>query len=394
MDNVSETHQNDRINNGNDITCSEHSLNFMLTNARSLKPKLDSMVDAFESLSLDFLCVTETWFKGGKELAGAISDLQGKSGISIIHKSRDGRARTRGGGVAIASDSNSCNFKRRTLGVAAKGLEIVCVTGRVKKITRKIAVFTVYIPPKSSAADLATLEEVLSLEIDAVRASLGDPLIVVGGDLNNRRLGLNDGGSRTLDRIVTPPTRGNNVLDVVFCNFSDAVENVEVLGPLQGNNGVFSDHKCVSVNASFPPTREFSWEVKWVRKKTNEGMRGFAEDCKNWDWSALHAAEDPDSMVDEFEKAMEALADKHFPLTRIRKRSNEWPWITISIRRLWKKKLRLYRRAGRCQAWWDTDDRLQQELKEAQEAYVGRMLEQGNAGKSFYAATKKLSEPG
>ena len=112
MDNVGETHQYDRINNGNENTYNEHSMSFMLTNARSLKPKLDSMVDAFESLNLDFLCVTETWFKGGKELAATIRDLQGESGISIIHKSRDGRGRTRGGGVAIAYNSNSCNFKR------------------------------------------------------------------------------------------------------------------------------------------------------------------------------------------------------------------------------------------------------------------------------------------
>ena len=264
--NISETSEIERINNGNGITCNEHSMSFMLTNARSLVPKLDSMVDAFESLELDFLCVTETWFKGGKELAATLRDLQGKSGLSVIHKSRDGRGRTRGGGVAIAFNSSSCNFKRRALGPAARGLEIVCVTGRVKKITRKIAVFTVYIPPRTSAADLATLEEVLSTEIDAVRASLGDPLIVIGGDLNNRKLGINEGGSRALNCIETPPTRGNSVLDVVYSNFAGAVENVEVLGPLQANNGVFSDHKCVHVNASFPPTREFKWEVKWVRK--------------------------------------------------------------------------------------------------------------------------------
>ena len=297
------------------------------------------MVDAFEFLGLDFLCVTETWFKGGKELALLLRDLQGKSGLSIIHKSRDGRGPTRGGGMAIVFNSSSSNFKRRALGAAARGFEIVCLTGRVKKITRKVAIFTVYIPPRTSTAELATLEEVLSLEIDAVYASLGDPLVVVGGDLSNKKLGLDKGGTKALDRVITPPTRGSSVLDVIFNNFMGAVGNVEVLGPLQSSSGVFSDHKCVLVDASFPPTREFSWEVKWVRKKTKEGMRGFANNCKNWDWSALYAADDADTMVDEFEKAMSILADKHFPLTRIMKRSNEWPWITISIRQLWKKKL-------------------------------------------------------
>ena len=125
MDNVSDTTHLERINNENGNTCNEHSMSFILTNARSLAPKFDSMVDAFESLGLDFLCVTETWFKGGKELAEALRDLQGKSGLSIIHKSRDGRGRTRGGGVAVVFNSSSCNFKRRALGPAARGLEIV-----------------------------------------------------------------------------------------------------------------------------------------------------------------------------------------------------------------------------------------------------------------------------
>ena len=123
-------------------------------------------------------------------------------------------------------------------------------------------------------------------------------------------------------------------------------------------------------------------------------MLRFVEDFKNWDCANLMNADSPDHMVDEFEKAVATITDRHFPLTRIRKRSNEWPWITIGIRRLWKRKLRLYKKRGRCQAWWDADARLQQELAEAQEEYVNKMLIQGNAGKSFYAATKKLAEPG
>ena len=57
--------------------------------------KTDALTDAFESLILDFTCVTETWFKGGKELEEMLTDIEGASGIRFIHKSRDGRGRSK-----------------------------------------------------------------------------------------------------------------------------------------------------------------------------------------------------------------------------------------------------------------------------------------------------------
>ena len=117
-------------------------MNFILTNARSLRPKFGAMVDAFESLNLDFLCATETWFKGGKDLNDALLNLDREAGLSIIHKSRDGRLTGRGGGVAIVFNKSVCNLKRRALGEAARRFEIVCATGRIKKISRKVAIFT------------------------------------------------------------------------------------------------------------------------------------------------------------------------------------------------------------------------------------------------------------
>ena len=67
-------------------------------------PKIESLKDAFASLRLHFACITETWYKGGKALSDHIVEVEGASGIRILHKSRDGRDKRRGGGVAIAFD--------------------------------------------------------------------------------------------------------------------------------------------------------------------------------------------------------------------------------------------------------------------------------------------------
>ena len=122
-------------------------------------------------------------------------------------------------------------------------------------------------------------------------------------------------------------------------------------------------------------------------------MAAFARDMRARNWDDLRAAAGPDAKVKLFEEVIKALSDKHFPLVRIRKRSNEWPWITLSIRRLWKRKLRLYKRKGRSQKWLDTNARLQQEIEEVKAKDVDKLLKQGNSGGSFYAATKMLSGP-
>ena len=51
-------------------------------------------------------------------------------------------------------------------------------------------------------------------------------------------------------------------------------------------------------------------------------------------------------MATAIESKIWLLTDKHFPLRRVRRRSNEDPWITKRIRRLWKKKLRPHRMVG------------------------------------------------
>ena len=72
---------------------------FLLTNARSLPPKIDSFVENFEEHDVDLAVVTETWLYEGSELLsdGAV-DLDLGEGIGTVHIGREGR---RGGGMGI-----------------------------------------------------------------------------------------------------------------------------------------------------------------------------------------------------------------------------------------------------------------------------------------------------
>ena len=185
---------------------------FMLTNACSLKPKILSMIDTFSSLDLHFAAITETWFRSGASLRDSLEDIECSTGIKILHKSRDGRSRRVGGGVAFAFDSKTCNFKQCTLRAGRK-FEMLCAVGKVGKITRKFAIFTIYIPPNTKANELVRIVAALGEEIASVKASVDDPFIVVAGYFNHRSV---EGALEEVEAfklIVTPPTRGPNCLD-------------------------------------------------------------------------------------------------------------------------------------------------------------------------------------
>ena len=381
------SNEDDQINVIND----EYGIRLLLSNARSLLPKLDSLKDAFQSLDLNIACITETWFKGGAALKERLVDYEGATGIKVLHKSRDGRAKKSGGGVAIAFNTANCNFKRRHLAHLGKSAEVLCVTGRVSKVERVVVVFVAYIAPGTRANELDSLREGLAVEIGQARATFHNLIILIGGDFNHRDVG---GAIRDADDfklIPTGQTRGINTINLVFTNVPDAVIEGETrtLPPLQAASGALSDHKCVYVAATFPRARSYRWISQLRRTRNDDREAAFVSDLREYDWTGLEG--DVDMMAAKLREVIDCLTDKHFPLERIRKRSNESPWITRKIRRLWKRKVRIYKKGGRSQTWWDTDRTLQASLSEARTSFVDRMLEEGTTGKSFYAATRKLA---
>ena len=377
---------NDTINSN-----SEYSVRLLLTNARSLTPKIDSLVEAFQTLDLNAASITETWFKGGKGLREGLRDLEGRSGIRVLHRSRDGRSNRRGGGVALAFRTNNCNFKMRNLKQISKDFEVLCAVGKVEKIERPVVIFVIYIPPDMRASALETLKEELSAEIVAVQKSYKNPLIIVNGDMNRRDIGTGIKEVADFHLVSTGPTRGDSTIDLMYTNAPRAIEEAVVTPPLHTSSGVPSDHRSVFVRAAVPPERRFRWVVQWRRTRDQGREEAFARELGEWDWARLRGMPTADAMAVELREVIDRLTDRHFPLARVRKRSNELPWITKKIRRLWKRKIRIYKKKGKSDTWWEVDRQLQHCIQESRGAFVDTLLEQGSNGSSFYSATKKLA---
>ena len=386
----------DSISSINSVLDNPYCVNFLLSNARSLSPKIRSLIEAFQELKIDIAAITETWLKDGSALGGDLIDLEGGTGLKVIYKNRPKTpgGRTAGGGVAIIYNSSTCQLKERK--IKKNKFEIICATGKIKKITRPVAVFAAYMPPRLLVAEVAAINEMLATELAAVSSSMKNPIIIFAGDLNGKCVlpGL-QGGAVFLDMALTGPTRGDRTLDLCFTNVGDSVVTSRTIEPLISRDGTVSDHSCVHLEIQLERERNFTWVKKRIRKRTPEGDAAYLDAVSTVDWAnTLKPTMSSDEMVDKLEEVLAHITQKHCPVVTSRRRSNEEGWITNQIRRQSKKKHRLFKRHGRGRVWREYRDKVRLKIKESRESFIDRMITDGNLGKSYYTAVKSLAGPG
>ena len=86
--------------------------NCLLANCRSLKNKIPSLLTNIEINRSTCALLTETWFqRGDRQLKKKLEEVSLEHGVQFIRKDRD----KRGGGVAIAYNSNNSEFKKLQL---------------------------------------------------------------------------------------------------------------------------------------------------------------------------------------------------------------------------------------------------------------------------------------
>ena len=285
--------------------------------------------------------------------------------------------------MAVAFNPSSCNLKQRKLNDELRKHEI-------SGMRRPMAIFTVYIPPRTTIPDRKSIAEALAAEVADLCSKERDPAVFIGGDFNHATVidALRDVGS--FEDIASGPTRGANRLDIMYTNMGSSISDARVLPLLRANSGADSDHRCVYAKCDLGQDKNFRWVVKMSRRRTAAREEAFARELSSWEHEG-NLRGGADAMALRLEQKLAELTNKHFPLRRDRRRSNEDPWITRGIRKLWKRKIRIYKKNGRSDAWWNTDDKLQRAIEESKEAYVERLLEDGGNSRSFHAATKRLA---
>ena len=291
----------------------------------------------------DIIIGTET------HLSPDIKDCELLSNLyTIIRKDR---RNSRGGGVLIAvksdlvvtnhSDSSDC--------------EIIWVEVQGKKKSNSIFIGSFYRPPASDISVLLELEK----SIENISNIAKNHTVIIGGDFNLPGVNWNtysvNPGSRDvqdcqclldiaqdfhLSQLVTEPTRTTNttanILDLILTSKPSLVENVHVTPGLSDHDIVIASvlHRAPRNNCKPRVILDFK------RGNAENFLKDLKYDCDSFVNSNPHQNTVEFNWL-HFKQILMGNATKHFP-PKLLKPSKTTPWFNRKLKRMIKKKQRLY----------------------------------------------------
>ena len=384
-----ETVENEEEHNS-DSTClsnrAENKINYLLANARSLSNKFDSLVDKFRELDLEFAMINETWLKNDRDTEAAIKDIKDNENLEIIKKNRQ----SRGGGVAIIFDNTRMNLK--SYAIPGNKFELICAVGRTNELSKKIVVFSLYIPPRQKVETTKKMMDCIAGCIETLKCDLRDPYIVIGGDFNGRSIDAIE-DFEDIVQSKTGPTRQGSTLDIVCDNLSAEYQLSE---PLATENDEFSDHMTIFGTANVPKLHDYTTETFETYKYTKEGESLFGKMLNDYDWNSI-LGRDPSDTAANFERILSNMHEECFPVKSCTIRSCDPPWFTKKLRRMIRNRKRIFKRQGRSALWRrkkkETEEEEMRLKAEFFENVKKKILETGNS-KAYFASANMLQAGG
>ena len=253
-------------------------INFINTNARSLCPKIDSLIDCYEEMDVTLGIVTETWLADGDSLDKDLRDLAKGAGLDMICLNR--KANSRGvahGGVAIVANNSACSIKKLNMPNPGQ-FEVLTSLSTLPGYSRKLLTVACYLPPNYPVPKGKEALEYVENVVRELKRSYKDPFIIVGGDFNQWDIGEALLEFPDLREVDVGPTRGSRSIDRIFANFGRSITDSGTVPPLEpepGHQGTRSDHRVAFFKAELPKTRSFEWLTYQYRFFNSEAVDGF-----------------------------------------------------------------------------------------------------------------------
>ena len=229
-------------------------------NARSLCPKIESLVECFEEMDGTVGVVSETWIRDGAE--DLVERLSEGDGLGFISRKRSQPA-SNGvtyGGVAVLWRKSACSLKEFAF-PNPLDFEVVVATGSLRGHTRKLAIISCYIPPGYSRARGEGAIEHINDIVVHLKGRFTDPYIVIAGDYNQWQVADSLDDFPDIKEAPVGPTRGDLSIDKIFTNVSRSISDSGSLEPLEDEEGEKqSDHRVAYCRADLGRINAFKWE--------------------------------------------------------------------------------------------------------------------------------------
>jgi ribonucleases P/MRP protein subunit RPP40 len=317
-------------------------LNIFIFNARSVVNKIDELKFYCLLHKVDILLVTESW----ANVENAPDVLLSLDGDYFVFRSdRDSNYRG-GGGCFILVSRNLCPSLLFSMSFS---IYIQLVAINIAFDTFSLAICCVYRAPLSSVSDTDELVQFL-----ASKFNIDSPPFIIAGDFNMKEIGW-DNLSKTglscpsygefvnyivdnsIDQLITEPTRGSNILDIVLTNSHHKIGSCSLDVPFFG-----SDHQTValSFNVAQKRSKILSRSSKNFYLADYDLINSFLASIN---WTVFFADYfEVDSMYSAFLDVVYFLIDKFVPnITCKRRRRSYPPYLFKLVKkvRFWYKRI-------------------------------------------------------
>ena len=248
-----------------------------------------------------------------------------------------------------------------------------------------LCIATVYFPPGSCASLRVKYEEHLQFAIDELRTMYDCPRFLICGDFNNfpiTSLCQHNG----LQQIVTAPTHGDSVLDLIITDLGDYYHEPEMLSPLGRS-------KHVIVHARPRVTQPTPKERTTVRMLPDSGVRAFGRWITAHDWTPVYNVSPPDEQVAVLQSLLSTALDRYLPAKTLPARHQGKPHITATVRQAIAQKHRVFRLEGMSARWRHLRNKATQLCRKAKAEFYDRKIRGVRTAKpaTWYRQIKTLT---
>ena len=191
----------------------------------------------------------------------------------------------------------------------------------------------------------------LRLGINKLKTNYDDPVIIIGGDTNNRSLDNMLAEFSDLVTLQTGATTANATLDETACNIPEYLVESSVESPLQAANGTESDHSTALLKFELPNIHHFTKKKFKYRPITKEGEEKFKREITLYNWQHIISIQDPSEAAAALTAALDDVVERCFPLVWVKYKSTDSPWIDKKLRRAIRRRRRIFKEEGRSERW-------------------------------------------
>ena len=295
--------------------------NFLLTNVRSLRYKIDELECVINNNFVNICCVTESW------LNESISTESINIAGFVCHK-HDRESGHKGGGVVCYVDEDwPCTRLQSLETDDIETLWLLVCKPRMPRYVSHIVICVVYHPP-GNGNDGAIMCQHIVNGIDSITQQHPYAGIVILGDFNH----MTDQQIRSypLKQLVTKSTRQQAILDKIYTNIDEWYEAAEIL-PNIGS----SDHQSVALTAKHQTNRHSENRIVVnVRTNNRNGRNLLANALYNHDWSEMELLQSVDEKADYFTNCITSYLNYYMPARSVVRHTNDKPWVTDEFRRM------------------------------------------------------------